>query len=163
MSLSQGFKERLERKSKHLGLSSSPDSVFPVPKTFNTEGREVVDHPVKAKVLTMVAKGHSDMEGYGKRLHDKLEQFEREFSEQVRVFLLSTSALRHERLANSSLTVVCLHPAGPFRVRKGPRSQEARIAVHERISAYHSLSWQSYQTDAAIAVYPVHDTRTCHQ
>lgn len=91
LSLSQGFKERHEKKSKLMGWSSSDAPT--IPKTFNTEGREVVEHPIKSKIQGLVSKGHDEMEGYGKKLHEKLEEFEKEFAEQVigiLLFLLSS-------------------------------------------------------------------------
>jgi hypothetical protein len=66
-----------------MGLLSSSSDSPPIPKTFNVEGREAVEHPIKSKVQNLVSKGHGEMEGYGKKLHEKLEEFEKEFAEQV--------------------------------------------------------------------------------
>jgi hypothetical protein len=91
LSLSQGFKERHEKKSKFMGLLSSSSDAPGIPKTFNTKEREVEEHPIKSKIQGLVSKGHGEMEGYGKKLHEKLEEFEKEFAEQVstiQLFLL---------------------------------------------------------------------------
>ena len=37
---------------------------------------------MKARVQELVSKGHGEMEGYGRKLHEKLDAFEKEFSEQ---------------------------------------------------------------------------------
>jgi len=89
LSLSQGFKERHEKKSKLMGWLSSSSDAPTIPKTFNAEGREVVEHPIKSKIQGLVSKGHGEMEGYGKKLHEKLEEFEKEFAEQVTYIPLS--------------------------------------------------------------------------
>jgi hypothetical protein len=69
-------------------LSSSSDAPT-IPKTLNVEGKEVAEHPIKSKIQSLVSKGHGEMEGYGKKLHEKLEAFEKEFAEQVISLLLS--------------------------------------------------------------------------
>ncbi|PVF95673.1 hypothetical protein CPB86DRAFT_763557 [Serendipita vermifera] len=79
MELSQTWKERHEKKLASLNLPADSEGLIKAPKA----ARPHEDSPMKAKVKDMIAAGDSEMENYGKKLHEKLAQFEKEFEGQA--------------------------------------------------------------------------------
>jgi hypothetical protein len=99
MELSQTWKERHEKKLASLNLPADSEGLIRSPK--QTKSPE--DSPMKAKVKEMIASGDSEMENYGRKLHAKLAQFEKEFESQVRNFIISIYYYANTRIGTPQI------------------------------------------------------------